>query len=554
INNIVDVTNYVMLEMNHPLHAFDYKKLKGSVINIRPAKKGEKILALDAKTYELDDRDIVIADGNDPVALAGIMGGENYSVDASTTTVVLESAFFNPGTVRKTSRRLGVSSDSSYRFERGIDIGTVTDALNRAASLIIQASGGKASNNIIDLYPAQITPKIIEVRFDRVNNVLGTSFDGQYIKTLIDKLYFPVQDVRSDRVKVVIPSYRVDMSEEIDIIEDIAQIYGYDNIAVTLPEASVTIGRENGLTLFNRSLASVMAGLGFCEAYNYSFANNKLVKDLKARTFVPENSVALKNPFNDEETHLKTTLIPDLIKNLVFNYNNENENIHLFEAANVFAKSASGYLQFPRFGAITYGHIIDTAFNKTGLKSDLYYLKSAVAAIYRLLNTDKPLSYCPPAGAVDFYEYCSDIKIGSALIGKIGQVKQEILYDNRFKEKAYIFELYTDVLYTLYMPRMEYSHLSRFPVVKRDLSILVGMDIPEASIESVIMSDYRPLIRELKLYDLYRGEQIPEGSKSLTYSIVFQSDKKTLGDNDINRVMERIISKLKAEVRAELRS
>ena len=308
INNVVDVTNYVLFELNHPLHAFDLKQLKGGKISVRPAVHGEKLLALDGKEYHPHSEDLVIADSTDPAALAGIMGGENYSVNETTTSVILESACFQPKSVRKTSRRLGVSSDSSYRFERGIDIDNVTNALNRATELIILTAGGKASANMIDIYPVKTAAKLVTIRPERVNRVLGTSFTAAEIEDKTGKLFFPVRDKDALSITVEIPHYRVDISEEIDVLEDIAQIYGYDNIPSSLPLSGILIGRDTVNAAVKKDLSGVMTSFGFSEVINYSFLNNKLLKSLNAAGYLPEGAIPLKNAYNDEETHMKTSL------------------------------------------------------------------------------------------------------------------------------------------------------------------------------------------------------------------------------------------------------
>ncbi len=554
INNVVDITNYILMEINHPLHAFDLSKLKGKTIKIRTAVHGEKILALDTKEYHPHAEDLVIADDKDPVALAGIMGGEHYSVDSSTSTVVLESACFQPKTVRKTSRRLGVSSDSSYRFERGINIDNVTNALNRAVELIIQVAGGKASKNITDIYPSPAVPKVISLRFARVNQILDMALSAQEIKALIEMLYFPINNVSADSMEVTIPGYRVDISEEIDLIEDIAQIMGYDKIPVNLPASLMGVSRESGIALFKKSLSNSMMSCGFSEVINYSFVNNKLLKQLKAETPLPEGAIALKNPFNDEETHMKTTLLPDLIKNLITNYNNENENIHIFEVSNSFLKHGSSYLQLPKIGAVTYGSVINQAFNRKEFTTDFYYLKSVIGSLCHTASPEiEPVYKTAPAGN-DFYEYFAEISINGRIIGTAGQIKQDILYDNKFKSKAFAFEIDIEALYSFISKNTSYSHIARFPSVKRDISVVVKDSVAQASVESLITADYKALIKSLTLFDLYKGSQVPEGSKSLSYNIIFQSEKKTLSEQDINKAMERIIGRLKSELQAELRS
>lgn len=553
INNVVDVTNYVMLELNQPLHAFDHAKIKTGNIIIRTAVNKEKISALDGKIYELNETDLVIADTKDAIAIAGVMGGSLFSIESGTTTVVLESAFFSPKTVRKTSRSIGLSTDSSYRFERGIDIEGVDAALNRAAGLIIQLAGGMASRNIVDSYPEKHKCVQVALRFDRVNKLLGTAFMENETTDIIKRLNFNVTGKKTGSLTVEIPAYRSDIQLEVDLIEEIAQVYGYDKIPMTLPCSVLTVGSEPAAETFIKKLQEIMVGYGFSEVKNYSFLNNKLLKDLNEETFARPEDILLKNPFNEEESRMKTTLIPDLIKNLIANKNNENENIHLFETSGVFSKSGGAYTQAPTLAAVSCGHFIKPSYNHKEFAGDFTFLKTIITEIFSTLKSDKNIVFEPRSGE-PFYEFHADINADGVTIGRVGQVKEDILYSNKFKDKAYIFELDVNALLGMLSPKIRFSKISRFPVVKRDLSLIVNSSVAASKIETLIKSGSKELVKAVELYDLYRGGQIAEGFKSLTYSIIFQSDSRTLFDADINKEMSEIVQKLKAEIHAELRS
>jgi phenylalanyl-tRNA synthetase beta chain len=553
INNIVDVTNYVLLELNQPLHAFDLKKLGGSRLIIRPASKGEKILALDGKQYHPSAEDLVIADEKDPAALAGIMGGENYSVGPDTTEIILESAYFQPRGVRKTSRRLGVSSDSSYRFERGIDIENCVFALNRAASLIASTAGGKISADYIDIYPEKKQAKTIALRFERVNRLLGCNFSPGQITDMASALFFEPSPGDGGSINVVVPAHRADIFEEIDIIEDIAQIHGYDNIPLTLPASVITRGKELKINMFKKMLAFSARSFGFSEVYNYSFINNRVLKEMKIPGYGTEGAIALKNPFNDEETHLKTALLYDLVKNLVTNSNNENQNIHLFENANVFYNKSGIYGQRPALAAISCGSVIERAYNGREFVSDFNYIKSVIEGLISAACVNPRITY-EIDGSDGLYDFKAGIYVSGRRIGCAGALSSSIIYDNKLKTSVHMFELDVEALYGLYNGHAGYSSISRFPSVKRDLSLVVDDSVPQEKLDSIINSDFKTLIKSLTLFDLYKGSQVADGRKSLSYNIVFQSDKKTLSESEINKFMERIISRLKNEVNAELRS
>ncbi|MBN2754075.1 MAG: phenylalanine--tRNA ligase subunit beta [Candidatus Goldbacteria bacterium] len=555
INNIVDVTNFVLLELNQPLHAFDHAKLKGNKIIIRTAKKGEKITALDGKTYEPKETDLMIADSAEPAAIAGVMGGEHFSVTDSTTTIVLESAFFKPGSVRKTSRSLAIKSDSSYRFERGIDIDNTINAMNRAVNLIIETAGGKASFEIIDIYPVKTAPKEIKVRFETLGKITGIPFTPDTAEAVIKDLNFTVTAKDSVTMTVCVPGYRVDIEKEIDLIEDIAQIYGYDNIPMTMPLTRVTLGTSPELQQFISKARNTMASFGFSQAVNYSFMNKKLLKELKAEAYAHPSPAAIANPFNEEESHMKTTMIPDMIKNLIFNYNKENENVHLFEIANTFSRPLEGnYTQTPHLSAVSYGNIMEPSFSGKLLKTDLYYLKAAVSGLHALLNTDEMPIYTPDSYYPEFLEYSSGIFISGRRVGTIGGLKEEIAYDNKLKEKAYLLEINLEELYSLYKPVKRLTKLSVYPSVKRDLALLLKNEVPHSAVEDIIKDGRQSLIKSISLFDIYKGKQVPDGFKSLAYNIVFQSNKRTLSETEINKIMDTIINRLKKEINAELRS
>jgi|DewCreStandDraft_4_1066084.scaffolds.fasta_scaffold00712_19 phenylalanyl-tRNA synthetase beta chain len=554
INNIVDITNFILLELNQPLHAFDYDKIQGKKIIVRNAGKNEKILALDGKTYTLEDNNLIIADSNQPIAIAGIMGGEHFSINNSTHTIVLESAFFNPKSIRKTSRILNISSDSSYRFERQIDIENCHNALNRATELIISIAGGKTSKNYIDIYSQKIKRKYINLRYDRVNKLLGLNLKIKEINNIFAKLKYKIIKNNNKKATVQIPGYRVDIKQEVDLIEDIAQIYGYENIPLTLPVSVTSIGKESKMRSFIKSINELVNSYGFYEAINYSFLNYKLLNLIQEPNFTQENSIFLKNPFNNEEQQLKTTLIPDLLKNLITNYNKENENIHLFETGKIYIKRNNEYIENINLALISSGNIIIKDYNNNYFKSDFYFIKTIINNLIKELTNINEILFAPSKSNLNFYEYSSNIIIEDNIIGKIGQVREEILYTNKIKEPAFIAEINLDILLNYYPKKITYRKLSVHPVIKRDLSIIVPVNTQEFIIEKIIRDSSRNLIKDLVLCDLYKGEQIPDGYKSLTYSIILQSDDKTLTDNEINKLINDILFKLQKEVKAELRS
>lgn len=556
INNIVDITNYVMLELNQPLHAFDYNKLTEHTIIVRRAEKDESIIALNGKKYTLNEEDLIIADAKQPIAIAGVMGGEHFSIDNSTTDVVLEAACFNPKTIRKTTKHLIISSDSSLRFEKGVDIKNVINALNRAVNLILEIAGGKTSKNYIDIYPSKQKIKKIKVRFQMINKILGTNLKKNEILKIVRQLHFKLSNITSSTFSVIIPSFRNDLKEEIDIIEDIAEIYGYDKIPLTLPFSDMTLGIDTPAETFNNNIKRILTEFGFSEVKNYSFLNNSFIKSIlkNQKLNIFDNAVKLENPFNEEETHLKTTLLPDLLKNYIYNHNNGNLNIHLFEIANIYSVYENNFIQNPVLGVISGGYIIEPSFTHNKFISDFYYLKSIINEIHNLLKTDENIVYDKISYDNNFFDYCCNLTLGNDIIGIAGKIKKDIIYENKIKNNVFYFELFLDKIYKFYNKKYSYKKFSQFPYVKRDLSIIVRKDVFFSDVKKIILESGKSLITNITLYDLYYGEQIPSDCKSFTFNILFQSNDRTLSESEVNEIMEDIINNLKNKVSAELRS
>lgn len=420
--------------------------------------------------------------------------------------------------------------------------------------MILEICGGKTSKNIIDVYPVKIKPIKIKLNFDKLNKILGTNFKNTEIIKFIKKLHFNISSITKTNCTISVPSYRVDIKEDIDIIEDIAQIYGYNKIQLTLPETNLTIGREIELETFNKNISNILTNFGFFEVKNYSFLNNNFLKILKLKNYDLTDAVKLRNPFNEEETHLKTTLFPDLIKNFILNYNNGNFNIHLFEIANLYKNENGNYRQIPFIGAISGGFIINTSFNKKEFLSDFYYIKSVINEINRYLNINKEFDYSNVTFDNEFLEYCSKISVNNEIIGIAGKLRNEILYDNKIKENVFLFELNIEKLFTLFNKEIKYKKFSQFPAVNRDISLVVNKTIPEVKVEEIIKKTAKDYIKSIKLFDIYYGEQIPQDCKSLTYNILFQSAERTLSEKEVNDIFQNIIKNLKNEINADLRS
>ncbi|MDI6736271.1 MAG: phenylalanine--tRNA ligase subunit beta [bacterium] len=548
INNVVDITNFVLMELGHPLHAFDYQTLLGGKIIICRATSGEKLMALDGTTYELSPEMLIIADAQRPVALAGIIGGEETSVKKGTTTIFLECAYFNPTNVRQTARQLGIQTESSYRFERGVDPDGLIKAQNRATQLIMEICQGKSVSEIRDDYPKKFKKTIIDLTSARVNKILGTDINSTDIKEILRPLGFGIKE-DDEFLKIEVPSFRhLDISREIDVIEEIARVYGYDKIPTSMPSGSFNVAINREYELADRA-KEILVSCGFYEVITYVFSS----PDILRQTKIPEsNTVVIDNPLRTDENLMCPSLIPNILKTIAWNINRANYDLKIFELGRVFSANVGEKLPREKkvlVGAVC-GNYHQPHWRDKAVSSNLYDLKGVVEKLllelgltdYELLAGDHPTLH--PARQIK-------LVFQGVRFGIMGELHPEIAEELKILEETYLFELDWDNLVSRVNLERRFKSLPRYPAVQRDIAILVKEDVPSAQITGIIENAGKDLIEKVSLFDVYQGDKIPAGYKSLAYSVTYRKPEATLTDEEVNEVHNKITLELKNTVGVE---
>ena len=552
INNIVDVTNAVMLETGQPLHAFDYDKVNGHSIIVRGANEGETFTTLDGKKRTLKAGTLLICDDWQPIAIAGVMGGMNSEISDSTTNVLLESAWFDPVSIRRTSRYLGLSTDASQRFERSVDIDTCLYAAQRAGGLIQDLAGAEVLKGTIDAYPKKWKPALVKVRISRINEILGTDLSGASVRMLLGRLGLEVQRSSADTVSVRIPSYRRDLIQEIDLVEEVARMYGYNNIET---ETSVRLGYAARTRVSPEDeIRDVLVGGGF---------NEIIVNSLQKRSLASWSDlrpVEVLNPVSVDMEMLRTSLTPGALVVLEHNFNRGAKGLRLFECGKVFWRKVDGredvledYLEEQRLLLVLTGDHFNRHHSEKQRKYDILDLKGEVEGLldkffldkYRLISYDngKPLS-------VDNIS----IEIQGTYAGFLGRLRKEIGAKFGIKEEVFIAELSMDILSSFWNGERKFRSLDRLPSVTRDLAFVVEANVPQGNVERAIREAGGKLLNSVFLFDLYTGEQVGAGNKSLAYALEFQPADRTLTDEEVNGIVANIIRHVQSSCDASVRA
>jgi phenylalanyl-tRNA synthetase beta chain len=560
VNNVADITNYVMLEMGQPLHAFDLEMLRGKQIIVRAAKPGEKITTLDGEERELTDQMLVIADAERPVALAGIKGGEDSGITEKTVDVLLEAAHFTPAQVRATSKALGLATEASYRFERGTDPEIVVTASDRAAALIAEVAGGEVLDGVVDVYPRKAARRPIAMRRNRHEAITGLKIELGEAEYILRSLGFAVEaNVDSDRLRAIPPSWRVDVSIEEDLIEEIARVCGYDRLRNTLP-GSAGAGAYLPNEENRRAIRHTLASLGYHEAINFSFVNGEtdglvgIVRD--------EDRLRLRNPIDETQAHMRTTLLGGLLRSLEHNFNHGTRNVRLFEIGKCFLKfceepEEDSPEECETLALVATGARNEADWRDSSARLDFYDVKGALEAVFESLGL--------PTGrrwTAEFSEHSykflhpgrqADINLGKESIGQFGQLHPRVAALYKFKQPVYVAELNLELL--LLAPRSEvrYHPLPKFPAVARDLAVLINTNVAFADVDLAIRAQQIKELVSLRLFDLYAGKELPEGKHSIALSLLYRADDRTLTDEEANALHEQVIKTLKRKFGAEIR-
>ncbi len=557
INNVVDVTNFVMVELGLPMHAYDYDQIAGHSLTARKAVEGENLHTLDDSERLAKGNELVIADAEKPAGLAGIMGGLESEVTDATTTIVLEAACFNGASIRRTARACGLHSEASGRFERGTDITATIRSLDRAAQLLQDMGACTVAQGVVDVYPVAKEPVHVEFTAEQINNRLGTELSAEKMIDILEKLYFKVTDKGNGVYSVEVPSWRNDVTFMEDLSEEIARIYGFDNIVSSTPRGQVTQGGQRPEQMFEDRIKLVLSHMGLSEEVSFSFTNPgifdkmELPQDSSLRKAIP-----IMNPLTDEFPLVRTTLLGSVLENAVRNLSRKNEDIKIFDVAPVFYPKALPLTELPRevvkIAGFMTGHRNPVGWSNDSAMIDFYDAKGIIEDLLEMYSITR---YQVEAG-----EYTAMhpgktalFKKGKEIIAAVGELHPKVAENFGITKKAYIFEmdLLTLMKYTTEKTRTE--SLPKYPGICRDLAMLVDENISAAEIERVIAKNGGKFFNDVTLFDVFQGKQIAAGMKSMAFNIQFQANDKTLTDAEANEGFNKILEAVKKEFDAELR-
>jgi phenylalanyl-tRNA synthetase beta chain len=552
ISNVVDITNYVMLEMGHPLHAFDANRVTDHTIIVRRAVHGEDLTTLDGVTRTLHSDDLVIADPSRALGLAGIIGGEDSEVSGATTSIIIECARFDPATIALTTRRHILRTEASARFERGADPEMAPLASARAARLVAQLCGGRVAERLEDVYPSPIERPVITLRPERTNALLGyeTSSDEQV--RYLQAIEFDVQP-QNGRLLATVPTFRaLDVRREVDLIEEVARLAGYDRLPSTYP-AGVAGGLDPEQAA-ERRVRRILTGFGLAEAWTSSFGSPAELDSLGLPDNHPARAMVwLDNPTSDDEPALRTTLMPGLLRSVARNVAQRAESVALYEIARIYQPSNDLLPNEPLvLAAIFTGRRRPRGWRYDDLSWDFFAAKGIVQGLFAAMELDEP-SFAAVSRPPLHPTRAASVIFGRASVGLIGEFHPDVCDRFDVPEGTVVFELYLRPLMEEMPERIKVEELSRYPAVFIDLALVVDVQVPAERLEDVIRRAGAPEVRSVRLFDVYRGEQIPEGKKSLAYALELRSGERTLTDTDAERVEQRILTALQERTGAELR-
>jgi phenylalanyl-tRNA synthetase beta chain len=552
INNVVDVTNYVLMETGHPLHAFDYDTLAGHKIIVKTAQDGEKFVTLDGKERTLTSETLMICDAEKPIAVAGVMGGANTEISNATTTILIEAAYFDPCNIRRTSKYLGLSTEASYRFERGTDLNFTVAAANCAAQMIQELTGGELLKGALDVYPKKRKPLLIKARVSRINSIIGISLKKAQIISLLKRIDLAAKSSSKDEILVSVPSFRNDIIEEIDIIEEVARVFGYNNIE-TKTRAAIDFSSSVRTDLLQDEIRGYIIGSGFNEVLaiglqdeaTMSLAGNPLVKVL--------------NPVSAEMAALRTSLVPSALLIVKHNRNHGVKDLRLFEIGNIYLlntgkvpQTLDEYYEEERLLLVLSGNHAQVSYGNVSRDVDVLDLKGEVTALlskfcldnYRFIYYDNHETLCEP---------CIGIEINGAYAGFFGRVRVQIADKLGIGEAVFVCELNIRAIHDGWARDRKFSLLPKFPGVTRDLAFTIEAEVPQKSVEDVIRKAGQPLCTSVVLFDMYSGQQTGKEKKSLAYSLEFQSPDHTLTEKEIDDALSKIIETVHKECNGVLR-
>jgi phenylalanyl-tRNA synthetase beta chain len=552
ISNIVDITNFVMLELGHPLHAFDYDLLKENRIVVRNPRPGETITTIDGQVRALSPDMLIIADAQEPVAVGGVMGGLQSEVGDACTRVFLEGAMFKPTSIRRTARALGMQSEASMRFQRGADPEMAAFAVDRAAMLMQQLAGAKVAGGRLDEYPNKKDPIEITLRYERTGLLLGTRIEPPRQQTILESLGFEITGSAQDHLTARVPSWRHDAEREADLIEEIARLYGYENIESTLPriQATETVFAPNDSIV--RAFRRYLVGQGLTEFFNWTFS---CPEDVKASGLPDEflNMVALQNPLSEKQATMRSSLIPGLLANVSRNVRHGSLNVRAFEIGPVYIPVTGRDLPDEplRVGVVLTGYNGEKHWAMPQQPLDIYDVKGFGESILEFFGADAAFE----VGEYGPFEsgQCARVALGETTLGWMGQMRFDVLKGWGIDQPVFMLELDLSQLLECALPMPQFRPIPAFPPSRRDMAVMVDAGVPAGALRDAAMETGGKLLKSVDIFDVYSGKQVTQGKKSIALSLVFQSDERTLTDQDTQKSWDRILKKLQTDFGAELR-
>jgi len=545
INIIVDITNYVLLELGQPLHAFDLTQVSGRKIEVRDSKKDEEFTTLDEKVRKLPPNTVLICDSKRPVAIGGIMGGLNSEVSEKTTDILLESAYFKPERIGVSSKKLGLPSEASQRFERGVDPNGIPFACDRASWLMSELAGGEILDGIVDEYPVKINPKKITIRLERINHLLGTQLDEKEISRIFLSL-----EISYKNGEAVIPTFRPDLEREVDLIEEVARLINYDNIPVKEQTNIDYDVSPNENEIFHKFLKSEIREQGY-----YEVLTNSMVSSRELETFENNEFVRIMNPISDDMDIMRRSLIPGLLKVLAYNMNRNATDLRIFEMGRVFHRpeTESEDSQPYYLSGLIYGSRRYPGWSEKRSNVDFYDIKGSVEAYldkifldnFELILYDKTILFDQ--------DQVISVRVKNEILGCFGRIEPEVAHKFDVNSDVYGFEFSVNALKNHINLNQLFEMYSRFPFVEKDLAFIVSTDINAADLENLIYKVGKPLVNKVEIFDLFTGKQLGDSKKSIAFRIRFQSSERTLNEKEVSKVFNKIISDAGRNYNATLR-
>lgn len=549
LNNVVDATNYVMLEYGHPIHAFDMDRVANRHIIVRNAREGEMLEMLDGEKLKLSSSDLLIADPREPIALAGVMGGYHSGITPSSINVVLECAFFDPLTIRRTCRRLGKMTEASYRFERTVDREGIPRVLDRVTQLIQDLAGGEIAQGIMDAKNYRTAKKAVSLSVSKTNKVLGAKLSPREIADLLTNLEFELIEPNPEVLSFAIPPHRNDINRDIDLIEEVARMYGYEKIKPVLPYHPAEPSLPDARAILEKRVKETMSALNFDEAINYSFASSRLTEALGLPL---DAAVKITNPIAPEQDIMRTSLLPGFVECVAHNMNHDIFNIRLYEIGKTYEQRGGIVREDVHLIAGLCGDTPST-WQKKGTPSNFYEIKGAAEAIIALLGI--------PDTRIEFVKDChylhpgraARLLSGSQEICRFGELHPKLTDRLELERRLYLLEMNLSQATALAKKKTSFKPIPKLPAISRDLAIVIADDVPLQKAEDVIRAKAAQHLENITFFDLYKGAPVPEGKKSLAWSLTFRSHERTLTDAEIDEVMNAAIQALKEQFGASLR-